>query len=115
MSIVIWQGMNSTPSAVAASSSSLGLATLYFLARTPIIHGPMPMKFILLSLRWLDAGPLHEGQHLLHPVLAGDALLVLDERLQAPERHEDLAVGRRWRPAVEARIMSAQIFSSSPL
>ena len=46
MSIVIWQGMNSTPSIWAASSSSAGELTLYFSLSWPIIHGPMPMKFI---------------------------------------------------------------------
>jgi hypothetical protein len=31
------------------------------------------------------AGTLHEGHHLLHPVLTGDALLVLHECLEPPE------------------------------
>src|SRR5450759_4940698 len=51
MSMVIWQGMNSTPISMASSSSSFGLATLYCLASLPIIQGPMPRKFILDSLR----------------------------------------------------------------
>src|SRR5689334_19786902 len=56
MSIVIWHGMNSTPRAMAASRSSRGLATPYCLRSVPIIHGPMPRKFILLSFRWSIPG-----------------------------------------------------------
>ena len=43
----------------------------------------------LRELAMADAGTLHRGQHLLHPVLTGDSLRVLDEDLQAPEGHED--------------------------
>jgi len=56
MSIVIWHGTNSTPRASAASRSSRGLATLFCLASLPIIHGPIPKKFIFVSFTWLMPG-----------------------------------------------------------
>jgi len=40
----------------------------------------------LRELPVADPGALHDGKHLLHPRLAGDAPAVLHERLQPPRR-----------------------------
>ena len=114
MSIVIWHGMNLTPTAWAISSRSLGLATLYFLASLNIIQGPMPMKFILLSLRWLMPGRCMKDIIFCIQFLPVMRLLVLHEGLE-PQNVTKTIVSISIAPAVEARISVAQVFSSSPL
>ncbi len=114
MSIVIWQGMNSTPISCAISSSSLGLATLYCLASLRIIHGPMPRKFILDSLRWLMPGRCMADIIFcitFSPVMRRSSFTNV-------WRPQNVRKTRTWAPIaapVVARIMVAQVFSSSPL
>ena len=113
MSMVIWQGMSSTPSAWAASSSSLRAGDAVLLgeaAHHPRAHA---QEVHLRELPMADARTLHDREHLLHPVLAGDPL-VLDERLETPEGQETF-VGTPLAAAVVARISDAQVFSRSPL
>ena len=50
---------------------------------------PHPEEVHLRQLPVADARALHRRHHLLHPVLASDPLVVPDEGLEAPERHED--------------------------
>src|SRR4029079_11016898 len=50
-----------------------------------------PHEIHLAELQVIDPWTLHERQHLLHPVVTDDPLVVLDERQQSPERDEDSA------------------------
>src|SRR3990172_3998679 len=114
MSIVIWQGMNSTPSAWAASSSSVGLATPYFFARTPIIQGPIPRKFIFESLRWLIPGRcISESIFCIHvsPVTRTSSFT----QGWGPQKVMKTFVLTPLAAAVVARMSDAQVFSRSPL
>ena len=114
MSMVIWQGMNSTPRAMQASSSSFGLATPYCFASVPIIHGPMPRKLSFESLRWPMPGrSMNDSIRCIQflPVMRRLSLT----NVWRPQKVRKTFVGTPLAAAVEARISEAQVFSRSPL
>ena len=89
MSMVIWHGMNSTPERLGGFEELLRAGDAVLLRQAAHHPGPHPEEVHLRQLPMADAGALHRRHHLLHPVLAGDPLRVLDEDLEAPEGHED--------------------------
>src|SRR6266542_7012581 len=98
----------------ALSSPSVGLASLWSFASLFIIRGPTPAKCIFESLRCSVPPPIHQREHLLHPVVAGDAHILLHQGEQPPEREEHRGLHAHGRPLV-ARINVAHTRSRSPL
>ena len=87
---------------------------MYCLASLRIIHGPMPRKFILDSLRWAMPGRCMMDSIFciqLSPVIRLPGFT----NVWRPQKVTKTLVGMPIAPAVEARIMAAQVFSSSPL
>ena len=70
MSIVIWQGMNSTPMSLGGLEELLRARDAVLPGSLRIIQGPMPRKFIFESFRWSMPGRCMSAEHLLHPVVA---------------------------------------------
>ena len=92
----------------------MGLATLYCLASLRIIHGPMPRKFIFESLRWLMPGrDIMASIFCIQfwPVIRRPSLT----NVWRPQNVTNTLVGMAIAPAVDARIIAAQVFSRSPL
>ncbi len=74
----------------------------------------MPRKFILDSLRWLMPGRCMNDIICciqFSPVMRTSSLT----NVWRPQKVTNTLVGIAMAPAVEARIMAAQIFSRSPL
>jgi hypothetical protein len=84
------------------------------LASVPIIHGPMPRKFIFESFRWLIPGrcmTLSIFCIQVRPVMRTSSRT----KVWSPQKVRKIFVGTPLAAAVEARISDAQVFSRSPL
>ena len=87
---------------------------MYCLASFRIIHGPMPKKFILLSLRWEMPGRCMKDIIFcitLSPVMRFWSFT----KTWRPQKVRKIRTLAPIAAPVEARIIVAQVFSSSPL
>ena len=92
----------------------MGLATSYCFASLRIIHGPMPRKFIFESLRWLMPGRCIADIIFciqFSPVMRFWSLT----KTWRPQNVTNTRVLTPMAALVDARIIVAQTFSSSPL
>jgi len=88
--------------------------TPYCLASLNIIHGPMPRKFILDSLRCLMP-----GRDMMDSIFCIQfwpvTRLPSRTKVWRPQKVTNTLVVMPSEAEVEARIIAAQVFSSSPL